>query len=216
VRENSASGPVTTSSRPSGGCLHLVHQPEPLDRRDEPFRVVRSDPDLGGVEQRGLCEREVVLFEEGVRVPPHVGVDEDLVDVAVGVQRRLHVPGLDPERVGGAVDRGFALGLARDADGLRGLERRAPNALGRDRRARLEDALALDQGREPADELEVAAGLGGVGLQRRQRVVEVTAPLPDVGLEGPEHPRRERTVLAGRKARPVPAAGPRDAQEVFA
>jgi len=162
-----------------------------------------------------VCASERSYCSGGSRVPPHVGVDEDLVDVAVGVQRRLHVPGLDPERVGGAVDRGFALGLARDADGLRGLERRAPNA-GRDRRARLEDALALDQGREPADELEVAAGLGGVGLQRRQRVVEVTAPLPDVGLEGPEHPRRERTVLAGRKARPVPAAGPRDAQEVFA
>jgi len=85
----------------------------------------------------------------------------------------------------------------------------------RDRRPRLELALALDERRESPYQLEVAPGPGGVGLQRLQRVVEVAAALADVGLERPEHSRRERAVFSGRKPGSIPPAGPGDAQEVL-
>jgi len=68
---------------------HLVQQAEALDCGDNTPGVRTPDANLGGVEQRGLGQREIVLLDEVGGVEATTEVLEHLTAFEVGVQRLL-------------------------------------------------------------------------------------------------------------------------------
>jgi len=174
------------------GPVDLVHQPQPLDRRNQRLRIARAHPHLGRVKERRLRQREVILGDQPVRIPARFDRGHDLSLLEIGVQRGLEVVRRHVDRFARADERHRALVLGDDADGLGRLEHGPPGPFGLDRRLRLRDGLAFDQRREAAYEFEVL----GLALECSQCVLEVRPLFADVALIRADDAGGERPVFA--------------------